>query len=174
MSVSRNNIKVEERRISNVPISAVATCNLGDMVKWDDTNKVVTPMTDADEGSEESAWYFCGVVQDQQPIASLGGALPLNRTNIVDRGLVEFYADDNATYYPGDWVCIGSDPQKVKKTGASVWNGIGIVAMENGWAVSGGAAVGKTAVKGVTKLIIAIRPQWSLGSESGYPFGFWD
>jgi len=165
MSSPRNNILVEQNRISGVPIDTTASINAGDMLKWDAANHIAKPVEAGDAGSTVAAAAFIGVSQDTNPITSIGKTLPTPRLNVVNKGLIEFYADDNATYYPGDYVCLGSDPQKVKKTAASSSNAIGVVAPENFFSVASGVTQGLVAVQGTTKLKIYIRPQYQLLSS---------
>lgn len=167
MTTPNMNIKVEQNRLSGVPIDFTKTYNQGDMLKWDSTNKVAVPIDNAgaDAASFAASAAFIGVAHDTQPITSLGQNLPTPRMNVINLGLVEFTIDDNATYYAGDYVTIGGDAQKVKKTGASAQNSIGVVAGENFFGVTSGAQVGKVAVQGTTKLLIWLKPQFQqLGS----------
>src|SRR5438105_3100551 len=100
MALQLNNVKVEQLRVSRVPIDPSKTINLGDNVKWDATNHVALPVVASDAAG--SSTIYIGVAQDTQPITSLKQDLPFNQINVVVKGLVEFTVDDAATYYPGD------------------------------------------------------------------------
>src|SRR5713101_2550340 len=157
MALQLNNVKVEQLRVSRVPINpSNPAINLGDNVKWDATNHVALAVVAADAAGSSAS--YIGVSQDTQPIASLKQDLPFNQINVVVKGLVEFTVDDAATYYPGDLVCFGAGPQLVRKTTASAANSIGVVAAENSFTVSSGAVTGIVAVANVTKLLIYIKP----------------
>lgn len=165
MSVPRNVVKVEKERVSQVPIIPATTFNSGDMMKWDGTNFVATPIVSGDAGNATSAALFIGVSNDTNPIANLGQTIPDNRITIITRGLCLFTIDDNATYFPGDAVTFGSDPQKVKKTGASGGAVIGYVSPENSGfsnsSTTNNPVTGIAATQGVTQLIIAIQPAFT-------------
>lgn len=158
MSLPRNVVKVEKERASQVPVNLATSFNSGDMMKWDAVNLVATPIVAADADNATSAALFIGVSNDTNPIANLGQNLPEPRITIITRGMCLFTVDDNATYYPGDAVAFGSDPQKVKKTGASGAAIIGYVAPENSFTVTSGATNGIVATQGVTQLLINIQP----------------
>ena len=159
----KNTIKVETLRTSRGPFDLTKTFTPGDMIKWVGGSNWAAPVVPGtDEGDTTAAAAFIGVANDQQPINELGTDLPFGQCTIVSRGLVEFTADDNSTYYPGDYVTIGSGIQKVKKTAASSANAIGVVAPENHFDVSGGSNAGIVAVSGTTKLLIALKPQYTL------------
>jgi hypothetical protein len=162
VSSPTNNVKVEVYRISGVPVNLSTAFNSGDMMKWDSTNHVATPMVSGDAASAAAAAAFIGVSQDTNPIPSLNQNLPEARINIVNRGIVALVTDDNSTYFPGDKVTLGADPQKIKKSGvtASPDNSVGVVAPENFFNVTGGASVGIVAVQGTTVLLISLRPQF--------------
>jgi len=158
MTSPLSNVKVEQLRISRVPINpSNPTINLGDNVKWDPINRVALSVVASDVASQYAADYYLGVSLDQQPIYSLNENLPFNQINICCKGLVQFTVDDNATYYPGDAVTFGAGPQLVRHAGAS-GPAIGFVAPENNFTVTGGATVGIVAVANVTKLLIYIKP----------------
>lgn len=165
MSLPRNVVKVEKERVSQVPINPLTSFNSGDMMKWDGTNYVATPIVAGDAANATSAALFIGVSNDTNPIPSIGGAPPDNRITIITRGLCLFTIDDNATYFPGDAVTFGSDPQKVKKTGASGGAIIGYVSPENSGfsnaSTTNNPVVGITAVQGVTQLLIALQPAFT-------------
>ena len=161
MTEPRNLVKVEQLRVSGVPIDVVDSFNQGDLMKWDSTNHVVHPVVAGDEGSAAVAATVVGVAHDTQPITSLKQDLDPPRINIVTRGLVEFTAQDAATYFPGDLVTLGDGAQTIKKTGASAANAIGVVASENFFDVTSGAADGIVAVAGVTKILIYLKPQFT-------------
>lgn len=154
-----NNVRVEQLRISRVPINPANTINLGDNLKWDGTNRVATPVVAGDAASATAAAAYLGVAQDAEPITSLNQNLPFNQMNVVTKGLVEFTCDDNATYLPGDAVTFGAGPQLIRHTANSGTAVIGYVAPENNFVVTSGASVGIVAVANVTKLLIYIRPQ---------------
>jgi hypothetical protein len=158
-----NVVKIEKERVSMVPVNLATSFNSGDMMKWDTANLVATPILTADAGSAAAAANFIGVSNDTNPIANLGQNLPVPRIAIITRGICQFTADDNATYYPGDAVTFGADPQRVRHTGASATNVIGYVAPENQFAMqpSGGQPIGITATSGVTQLLIALKPQFT-------------
>jgi hypothetical protein len=158
VSTPLNNVKVEKERISGVPVNLATAFNSGDMMKWDSTNRVATPMVAGDAGTQAAALAFLGVSNDTNPIANLGQNLPAPRITIITRGIIQFTAGDNATYYPGDAVTVGADPQQVTHTGSSANNIIGYVAPENFFTVTSGASVGIVAVSGITPLLIAIIP----------------
>lgn len=176
MSIPFNTVKIEKLRVSQVPINPSTAFNSGDMMKWDPVNLVATPIVASDAANATSAANFLGVSNDTNPITSLGeylapttSGIPAgaqasgtpSRIAIVTRGMCLFTVDDNATYFPGDAVTFGSDPQKVKKTGASGGAIIGYVAPENSFAVSGGATQGIVAVQGTTQLLINIQPAFN-------------
>lgn len=160
MSIPLNVIKVERSRIARVPINPNTSFNSGDMMKWDSTNLVATPVVSGDAASAAAAANFIGVSNDTNPITSLLQQLQPPEIVIINRAICEFTADDNATYNPGDSVTFGSDPQKVRHTSASGGAVIGVVAPENGFSVVSGVAQGIVATAGVTKLLIALRPQF--------------
>jgi hypothetical protein len=157
-------VKVEKERVSQVPIIPATTFNSGDMMKWDPINFVATPIVPADADNATSAAQFIGVSNDTNPIANLGGTIPDSRITIITRGMCLFTIDDNATYFPGDAVAFGSDPQKVKKTGASGGAIIGYVAPENGFSnqtTTNNPVTGIAATQGVTQLLINIQPAFT-------------
>jgi hypothetical protein len=156
-----NVVKIEKERVSQVPINPATSFNSGDMMKWDAVNLVATPIVAGDAAPNSAAANFIGVSNDTNPITSLGQTLNPPRITIVTRGMMLFTVDDNATYFPGDAVGFGSDPQKVKKTGASGGAVIGYVAPENSFSVSGGATQGIVATQGVTQLLINIQPAFT-------------
>jgi len=147
-----------------VPVNLATAFNSGDMMKWDTANLVATPILAGDAASAAAAANFIGVSNDTNPIANLGQNLPVPRITIITRGMCLFTADDFATYYPGDAVTFGSDPQKIRHTGASATNVIGYVAPENQFTMNpsgGGQPVGIVATQGVTQLLIVLRPQFT-------------
>jgi hypothetical protein len=158
------NVKVEQVRISRVPISfSNPAIHLGDNLKWDSTNHVALSVVAADAASATAAGNYLGVSLDEQPINSLNQNLPFPQINVCIKGLVQFTVDDNSTYYPGDVVTFGAGPQLIRHTGASGGFGIGYVATEQdgfGFTVTSGAVTGIVAVAGVTKLNIWITPQF--------------
>jgi hypothetical protein len=156
-----NVVKIEKERVSQVPINPATSFNSGDMMKWDPVNLVATPIVPGDAANATSAANFIGVSNDTNPITSLVQNLNPPRITIITRGMCLFTIDDNATYYPGDAVTFGSDPQKVKKTGASGGAIIGYVAPENSFSVVSGATVGIAATQGVTQLLINLRPAYT-------------
>ena len=160
MSQPLNNVKTEKESISGVPVNLAQSFNSGDMMKWDPNNHIATPMVPSDANSTTAALLFLGVSNDTNPINNLGQNLPVPRIKIVTRGIVQFTVADSATYFPGDAVTIGPDPQQVQHCGASGPR-IGVVAPENFFSVVGGASVGIAAVAGVTTLLIAIQPTMS-------------
>jgi hypothetical protein len=155
-----NTIKVEKESVSGVPVNLATSFNSGDMMKWDPNNRIATPVVPSDAGSTTAALLFLGVSNDTNPINNLGQNLPTPRIKIVTRGIAQFTAADSATYYPGDAVTIGPDPQQIQHCGASGPR-IGVVAPENFFAVTSGASVGIVAVSGVTTLLIALQPTMS-------------
>jgi hypothetical protein len=162
VSVPTNVVKIEKERVSQVPVNLATTFNSGDMMKWDPANLVATPIVAGDAGSAAAAANFIGVSNDTNPIPSLLQNLPVARIAIITRGMCLFTCDDSATYYPGDAVTFGADPQKIRHTGASGTAVIGYVAPENTFAVSaGGQSLGIAATQGVTTLLINLRPQFT-------------
>jgi hypothetical protein len=158
-----NVVKIEKERVSQVPVNLNQSFNSGDMMKWDATNNIATPIVAGDAASAAAAALFIGVSNDTNPIPSLGQNLPVPRISIITRALCVFTADDNAVYNVGDAVCFGSDPQKVRHTAASGTAVIGYVAPENTFSMQSGgsASVGITAVQGVTQLLINLRPAFT-------------
>ena len=161
MSIPFNVVKVEQLRVSGVPIDFTKTYNSGDMLKWDSSNHVAIPVVAGDAGSTVAAAAFLGVGLDTQPITSLNQNLQEPRMNVVTRGLVEFTVADGATYYPGDSVTFAADPQQVQKTGASSANAIAVCAPENFFAVATGTTTGKAATAGSTKMLFYLKPQFA-------------
>jgi len=165
-----NVVKIEKERVSQVPINSATSFNSGDMMKWDPVNLVATPIVAGDAANATSAANFIGVSNDTNPITSLGqtlggsGALASGlppRIAIITRGMCLFTVDDNATYFPGDAVTFGADPQKVRKTGASGGAIIGYVAPENSFSVSGGATQGIVATANVTQILVNLQPAFT-------------
>jgi hypothetical protein len=153
--------KVEQLRVSRVPIDVSKTFNVGDWVKWDDTNKVIAPTEVGDAASAAVAALVLGVALDSQPITSLNQNLPFQVMNVLVKGLVEFTVDDNATYYPGDAVTLGAGPSLVRHTAASGSAIVGYVAAENqAFVTAAGITTGIAATALVTKLLIYITPQF--------------
>ena len=164
MSQPFNVVKIEKERVSQVPVNLATAFNSGDMMKWDAVNFVATPIVAGDAASAAAAALFIGVSNDTNPIPSIGQNLPVPRIAIITRGICQFTADDNATYNVGDAVTFGADPQTVRHTAASGTAVIGYVAPENTFAMqspSASASVGIVAVKGVTQLLINLRPQFT-------------
>jgi hypothetical protein len=161
MSSPFNVVKVEQLRVSGVPIDFGKTYNSGDMLKWDSSNHVAIPVVSGDAASTVAAAAFLGIAIDTQPITSLNQNLPAPRMSVVTRGLVELVVADSATYYPGDYVTFAADPQQVKKTSASAANAIAVCAPENFFAVASGTTTGITASAGVTKLKFYLKPQFT-------------
>jgi len=158
VSVPRNNVKIEKERISGVPFNLTNTVNSGDLLIFDTVNKVARAAVASDQANATSAANFIGVSNDTNPIPSIKQNLPVPRITVITRAICLFTADDNATYFVGDAVTIGSDPQRVQKTGASGGAVIGFVAPENFFTVTAGASQGIVATQGVTTLLIAIKP----------------
>lgn len=175
------NVKIEQMRISNVPVNGSDTIHLGDNLKWDATNHCARPVVAGDAASAAAATNFIGVSLDSQPIVSLNENLPFLRVNICIKGMVQYTVDDNATYYPGDYVTFGAGPQLIRHTSGS-GPYIGVVAAENefgnNWGSNTGlqaalpptpvppvgaplATTGIAATAGVTKLLIYIKPQFT-------------
>lgn len=157
------NVKVEQLRISRVPINFANTINLGDNLKWDAVNHIALSVVAGDAASATTAAIYLGVSLDQQPINSLNQNLPFPQINVMVKGMAQFTVDDNATYYPGDAVTFGAGPQLIRHTAASGTAVIGYVAAEQdgfGFTVTSGASVGIIAVANVTKLNIYIVPQF--------------
>jgi hypothetical protein len=153
--------KVEQLRISRVPVDVSKTYNVGDWLKWDDTNKVAQPTEVGDAASAAVAALILGVALDSQPITSLNQNLPFQVMNVMTKGLMEFTVDDNATYYPGDAVTLGAGPSLVRHTAASGSAIVGYVAAENQeFSTAAGVTTGITAVALSTKLLIYIVPQF--------------
>jgi hypothetical protein len=161
VSVPFNVVKIEKERVSQVPINNLTNFNSGDMMKWDTVNLVATPIVAGDAANATSAANFIGVSNDTNPITSLLQPLVPPRIAIITRGMCLFTIDDNATYFPGDAVTFGSDPQKVKKTGASGGAVIGYIAPENSFSVVSGATVGIVAVQGTTQLLVNLQPAFT-------------
>jgi hypothetical protein len=156
-----NKVKVEQLRVSKVPVDVSKTINPGDLLKWDSTNHYVQPTVAGDVGSSAVAATIVGVALDRQPIFSLNQNLPFGQMNVLAKGLVEFTVDDSATYHAGDLVTLGAGPQLVRKTGASAANAIGVVAPENHFDASAGAPSGIVATALVTKMLIYLKPQFT-------------
>jgi len=159
-----NVVKIEKERVSQVPVNLATAFNSGDMMKWDATNLVATPIVAGDAASAAAALLFIGVSNDTNPIPSIGQNLPVPRIAIITRGMCLFTVDDNATYNVGDAVTFGADPQKIRHTAASGTAVIGYVAPENTFAMqspSASASVGIVGVQGVTQLLINLRPQYT-------------
>src|SRR5262249_52643812 len=133
---------------------------VGDMVKWSASTYCVVPVdpNGGDAASAVAAGLVLGVSNDQQPVASLGGAVPQNIINVITAGIFKFFVDDASTYYPGDTVKIGGNAQTVRKTGASAGNAVGIVAPENFFQVSASQVTGITPGVGGT-ILIALQAQ---------------
>lgn len=161
MSSPTNTVKIEKERVSQAPVNLATSFNSGDMMKWDSVNLVVTPILAGDAASNAAAALFVGVSNDTNPITSLGQNLPVSRIAVITRGMCLFTCDDSATYYPGDAVTFGADPQKIRHTSPSASNVIGYVAPENTFTVTSGASVGIAATQGVTQLLINLRPQFT-------------
>src|SRR6266699_1193021 len=123
--------KVEQLRVSRVPIDVSKTYNVGDWLKWDATNHIVVPTVAGDAASATVAALILGVALDSQPITSLKQDLAFQVMNVLVKGLMEFTVDDNATYYPGDAVTLGAGPTLVRHTAASGSAVVGYVAAEN-------------------------------------------
>lgn len=160
MSQPFNVVKIEKERVSGVPVNLATAFNSGDMMIWDPNNRVANPIGPLDAGNATSALHFLGVSNDTNPINNLGQNLPAPRITVITRAICLFTIGDSATYYPGDAVTFGSDPQTVTHCGASGPR-IGVVAPENFFSVTGGAAVGIVATANVTQLLIAIQPAMS-------------
>lgn len=136
---SINRIKVEDFRISKVPIDPTVTIYQGDLLCWDDTNHRAAPLTSASGGN------FLGIAEGQNPQPSMSATLAdptVSRINVIQEGLVELIFDESATVYPGDRVMLGTtDVQHVKKTSATANNQVGVVADENNYGAAGKALV---------------------------------
>jgi hypothetical protein len=156
-----NVVKIEKERVSQVPINNLTNFNSGDMMKWDPVNLVATPIVASDAANATSAANFIGVSNDTNPITSLLQPLVPPRITIITRGMCLFTVDDNSTYFPGDAVTFGADPQKVRKSGASGGAIIGYVAPENSFSVVAGATVGIVATANVTQLLINLQPAFT-------------
>jgi len=163
VSIPLNVIKTEKERVSGVPVNVATPFNSGDMMKWDAANQVATPIVAGDAASAAAAALFIGVSNDTNPMRGGIGNVSIPRIAIITRALVQFVADDNAVYNPGDAVTFGADPQKIRHAAASGTNVIGYVAPENFFPMNAGgtAAVGITAVAGVTPIQINLRPQYT-------------
>jgi len=158
VSTPLNNVKVERFRISGVPVNLATSFNSGDMMKWDPVNRVATPTVAGDAGANSAASNFIGVSNDTNPIPSIKQNLAAPRITIITSGLVQFNVGDLATYFPGDLVAIGNDPQVVTKSNASAANAIGVVAAENFFTVTSGATVGIVAPATIQ---VYLRPQFT-------------
>lgn len=163
MSQPFNTVVIEKERVSKVPVNVATAFNSGDLMKWDAVNNVATPVVAGDAASAAAAALVIGVSQDTNPIPSIGQNLPVPRIAIVTRGMCLFTVDDNATYNPGDAVCLGADPQKIRHTSPSATNVIGYVAPENPFTMNaaGTQTQGIVAVQGVTQLLINLRPGYT-------------
>jgi hypothetical protein len=165
MAPGRLNIKIEQARISRVPVNS--TVHLGDNLKWDPVNKVALSVVAGDAGSAVAAGNYLGVSLDENPINSLNQNLPFLQLNVCIKGMVLFTVDDNSSYYPGDEVTFGAGPQLVRHTGASGGFGIGTVAAENNFSNVAGVVQPIVAAAGVTQLLIWIKPTFvSLNSQN--------
>jgi len=161
MTSPLSNVKVEQLRISRVPIDVTKTYNLGDNLKWDPVHSLAVPVVAGDAASASAAYYYIGVALDQQPIYSLNENLPFAQMNVLVKGLVQFTVDDNSTYYPGSPVTFGAGPQLVRLCSQSGSTVIGVVATENNFAVASGSTTGIVATALVTKLLIYIKPAYT-------------
>lgn len=171
MSSPFNVVKIEKLRVSQVPINLLTSFNSGDMMKWDPVNRVATPIVASDQANSTSAANFIGVSNDTNPITSLnqelgyglggGYANVPSRITVITRAMCLFTCADNSTYYPGDAVTFGPDPQQIQKSGASGGAIIGYVAPENSFSVVSGATVGIIAVALTTQLLINIQPAFN-------------
>lgn len=122
---SRNAIKIEQWRVSRVPINSAETLYAGDMLGWDPANKRATKITAATSG-----FRFMGVNEHDNPVLTAGALTSnptLTYTNVVQKGLVEMIAAASETLYPFDLLTVDTDAQTVKKSGATTSNAVGMV-----------------------------------------------
>lgn len=137
----------EDSAISKVPIyngTVYSTVNHGDAVKY--TSNVATQLAAAGDIPN-----FLGVSNDTNPVVSLGNNE--SEIKVITDGIVRWQSDEAVTYYIGDIVTLGSTPQRVKKTGASAGNALGVVASENGYGNSG------KALAVAAEILIRIQPK---------------
>lgn len=119
-----NRIKIEQWRVSQVPVDQTETIFQGDLMVWDVANKRATKATAASAGT------FCGMSDTTNPVASASATLAdtqSKRINLVQQGLVEVIIEEAITIFPFDMVTVGADAQSVLKTGATSSNMVGIV-----------------------------------------------
>lgn len=133
-----NRIKIEQWRVSQIPVDSAETIYQGDLMVWDVANRRAT------KGTAASAGTFCGMSDTTNPVASASATLAdtaSKRINLVQQGLVEVILGESVTLYPFDMVTIGADAQTVLKTGADANNMVGYVDPKVG-------AAGKAVVSG--------------------------
>lgn len=146
-----NKVLIEVFRVSRVPCDPDETIYQGDLLVWDGDNKRATKAVST-SGAE-----FLGMSDTTNPIETAGSTRFLSdsksaRLNVVQKGLVEVICDENVTIYPGDWVKLDDNAQKVVKSGATSSNGIGIVDYSYG-------AAGKAVTTG-TLIKIWLKPRY--------------
>lgn len=122
---SINRIKIEQWRVSRVPINPATTVYQGDLMVWDVANKIAVGATAASAGT------FLGVSDTKNPIETIGSTTFLSdsqnaRINVVQKGLVEMVFGESATVYPWDYLTVGADAQTVLQTGATISNCVGV------------------------------------------------
>lgn len=135
-----NRVKIEQWRLSRVPIDPTETIFQGDELVWNTALRLATKAT-----SGASAVAFIGISDTTNPIETIGSTRFLSDSskayvNVIQKGMVEMIVGANATYQAFDEVQIGQDAQSVIKGST---NPIGFA--DPGW--TGGGA-GKTVVAG--------------------------
>lgn len=143
MAASResiNRIKIEDFRVSGVPINPDTTIYQGDLLVWDDGARRAVPHPGSASGGN-----FYGIAEGKNPTDAVGVLsedFESDRINVIQEALVELIVDESATFYIGDRLTIGTTSvQHVKKTGATAANQVGVVAPENKWTTAGKALV---------------------------------
>jgi len=162
-----NNVKVEYHRMAGVPVNPAGPINPGDLVYFDNVGGSATYLA-KQLTSAGPATQCIGVSDHQVPTASNLDITELQNTQfyitVIPLAIVEFVVDDNSTYRVGDFVTVGSTPQRITKTGASQGNAIGVVAAENKFThVSSSFGGSVTATAATTKILIKLQPQGFLG-----------
>lgn len=123
-----NRVKIENFRVSRVPVDPTATIYQGDLMMWDEANHRASVST---SGSTSGA-AFLGMSETTNPIETAGSKTFLTdsqsaRVNVIQQGLVEVIAGEAATVYPYQRCMVGQSPQHVIFTGATTANLCGVV-----------------------------------------------
>lgn len=85
-----------------------AVIEMGDMIQWDTSTKSAKQCTAA------AADKFRGVCESEPIVSRLGETL--DRIKIRSQGVHDFKTTGGDTYFEGDAVYMGADPQTVTKT----------------------------------------------------------